>query len=94
MTRRLDNPTLDACLIAGLTLAIALVLGSLGGCIDTGPDELAGMQAQADEAAELQAQYAAQNADAAAATSARPRHPSATKPPRRPHGSVLVAAGR
>ncbi len=91
MSRRLDNPVLKVGLIAGLTIAAALVLGSVGGCTDGGPDELTAMQAQAEEAAELQAQYAAQNA---AAASARPRHPSAAQPPRRLHGSVLVASER
>lgn len=90
MSRRLDNPALDFTLIAGLTISAALLLGCVGGCTDGGPDELVVMQAEADEAAELQAQYAADNALAA---SARARHPSTVQPPRRIHESVLVAAG-
>ncbi len=89
MSRRLDNPALDFSLIA-IVLVLAVLLGCGGLYLDGGPDELAGMQAQADEAAALQSQYAADNAQAA---SARARHPSAVQPPRRIHESVLVAGG-
>ena len=87
MSRRFDNPLLDFSLIAGV-LAAAVLLGSGGLYLNGFPDELVGMQAQADEAADLQAQYAADNAQAA-----RARHPSTMQPPRRIHESVLVAAG-
>ncbi|KQM79840.1 hypothetical protein [Xylophilus sp. Leaf220] len=89
MSRRLDNPALDFSLI-GVLLMLAVLLGCGGLYLDGGPDEPVGMEAQADEAAHLQAQYAADNALAA---SARARHPSTAQPPRRIHESVLVAAG-
>lgn len=89
MSRRLENPALDFSLIA-IVLVLAVLLGCGGLYFDGGPDELAGMQAQADEAADLQAQYADDNAQAA---SARARHPSAAQPPRRIRDSVMVAAG-